>query len=132
MQKFLINTALLFILIIIPVLPGYLHLFNKISNPPMIICTENGKYLKMNILKGKYSKLEALVTKTFDHKSDNDKTPVPIVLDRTINLFIYTLPSKISLFVTPFLINKLFYSRNIKQDSIYIGPSSPPPEFVFN
>lgn len=132
MRKIFINTVLLFILIALPTLPSYLQLLNKISNPPLITCTPNGSKIKMYTLKGRFYDLENILTTSLNNKSDNNKTPIPTILERALNIFMCILPSKISLFITPFSINKKIYSKNYKLGPIYICPFSPPPEFPLN
>ncbi|WP_456379461.1 hypothetical protein [Lutibacter sp.] len=124
---------LLFILIVLPTMPSYLHLLNKVSNPPLITCTSNGTKIKMYTLKGRFFKLESFFSKAFQNSSNrNNKSTVPNTLERTVNMLICVLPSKVDM-VIPFLVlidKKKSNNNIITKKSISLIPSTPPPELI--
>ncbi|MEN8123951.1 MAG: hypothetical protein ABFR32_02400 [Bacteroidota bacterium] len=128
MKKLLINSTLLFILVIFPVIPSYLNLYNQISNPKLKLCVDNGVDKNINILKGDLAYLEAIFARALENnKNEESKTHE---LNITINLLFFTSQSKIDFF-NPFItINKLMYSKNNDLSAIYLKIPSPPPKYI--
>ncbi len=127
MKKLLINSALLFILVIYPIIPSYLHLYNQVSNPKLKLCVDIGIDKNINILKGDLAYLEAIFSRALENKKNNE--PTTYESNIIINLLFFTSQSKID-FIKPLLrINKLLFSKNDNLSSIYLKIPSPPPKF---
>ena len=128
MKKLLINSTLLFILVIYPIIPSYLHLYNQISNPKLKLCIDSDVSISINILKGDLAYLEAIFSRALENKKNDKSTSHEI--NTIVNLLFFTSHSKIN-FIKPLIkINKLFFSRNNKLSSIYLKIPSPPPKYI--
>lgn len=129
MKNLVLNGSLLFILIIYPLLPSYLHLYNQISNPKIKLCIE-GKYESMNILKGELADLEAFFTNDTENNSDNNGMPTGQELNNRLNLFVNTSQTKLNVHAPLTIIDKLFYSKSNDLSEIYLKIPSPPPKYI--
>ncbi len=130
MRKLFVHTILLILLIIIPTIPGYLRLYNQYSNPPLILCVDNGGYRKLSVLKGDLDYLEAIFERALENTSKKEGVPLNELMQKITNLFIYTVQVSIDIFKDPDIINRSFYHRNNDIASVYISPPSPPPENI--
>ncbi len=130
MKNLILNSFLLFILIIYPLLPSYLHMYNQISNPKIKLCVKNGNYESMNILKGDLADLEAFFTIDIENESDNNGMPIEQELINRLNLFVNTSSSKLDVKAPIIIIDKLFYSENNDLAAIYLKIPSPPPKYT--
>ncbi len=129
-MKALVNSALLFILIIFPILPSYLHLYNQISNPELELCSDNGNSKKIRILKGDLAYLEAIFSRAMENKKNSKEEPTSQVLNSSVILLFFTAPSKID-FINPYaVINKVLYSKHNNLSTIYLKIPSPPPKYI--
>ena len=128
MKNLILNSALLLILIVVPIIPGYLRIYNQQSNPKLKLCVENGRNGNMNILKGDLAYLEAIFSRALENNDNED--PKSHELKNTINLLFFTSQSKFD-FKDPVLkINKLFYSKNNNFSTVYLKIPSPPPKNI--
>lgn len=126
MKKLLLNSTLIFILLISPLIPSYLHLYNQISSPKIKLCYDNGNRKSINILKGDMAYLEAIFSRAFENKNNDE--PISHEINRTINILFFISQSKMG-FIKPIVkINKLFFSKNNDLSSIYLKIPSPPPK----
>ncbi|MEN8188015.1 MAG: hypothetical protein ABFR05_12875 [Bacteroidota bacterium] len=130
MKNIVINSAFLFLLVIFPTIPGYLHLYNQSSNPKTKLCIKNGATERINILKGDLAYLEAIFSRALENKSDNNDMPNSQETNNTINLFVYSSSLKIDYFIPQLLIDKLLYSKNNDLSSVYLKVPSPPPKHI--
>ena len=128
MKNLILHSALLLILIVVQVIPGYLHIYNQKSNPKLKLCVENGRNGDMNILKGDLAYLEAIFSRALENSSNNKDMPTSLEL--TTMTLIYTSPSKIEIFKPLINIDKLLYSKNNNLSSIYLKIPSPPPKYI--
>jgi len=128
MKKLLFNSTLIFIMVIFPLVPSYLHLYNQISSPKIKLCYENGNRKSINVLKGDLAYLEAIFSRTLENNDKED--PKSQELKNTINLLFFTSQSKFD-FKDPVLnINKLLYSKNNNFSTVYLKIPSPPPKNI--
>lgn len=126
MKKLLLNSTLIFILLISPLIPSYLHLYNQISSPKIKLCYDNGNRKSINILKGDMAYLEAIFSRALENKNNDE--PISHEINRTINILFFISQSKMG-FIKPIVkINKLFFSKNNDLSSIYLKIPSPPPK----
>ena len=126
MKKMVTNITLIFLLVIFPLVPSYLHLYNHISSPKLKLCIETGVERKINILKGDLAYLEAIFSRAME--KENNEDPKSHELNNAINLLFFTSQSKFD-FKDPVLkINKLLYSKNDNLSSTYLKIPSPPPK----
>lgn len=129
MKNVIINIVFLFLLIVLPAIPGYLNLYNQISNPKVKLCLENGTTESINILKGDLDYLEVILSKALENNSDNKDLPSPQETKNNLNLFVYTSSLKIDVLIQQILVDKLLYSKNNDLSSIYLKIPSPPPKY---
>ena len=129
MKNVIINIVFLFLLIVLPAIPGYLNLYNQISNPKVKLCLENGTTERINILKGDLDFLEIIFSKALENNSDNKDLPSPQETKNTINPYVYTSSLKIDVVIQQILVDKLLYSKNNDLSSIYLQIPSPPPKY---
>jgi len=127
MKSLILHSALLLILIVVQVIPGYLHIYNQKSNPKLKLCVENGRIGNMNILKGDLAYLEAIFSRALENSSNNKDMPTSQELN--IITLIYTSPSGIDIYNPLSSINKLLYSKNSNLPSVYLKIPSPPPKY---
>ena len=126
MKKLLLNSTLIFILVLFPLIPSYLHLYNQISSPKIKLCYDNGTRKSINILKGDMAYLEAIFSRALENKNNDE--PISHEINRTINILFFISQSKFD-FKDPILkINKLFFSKNNDLSLIYLKIPSPPPK----
>ena len=128
MKNLILNSALLLILIVVPIIPGYLHIYNQQSNPKLKLCVENGRYGNMNILKGDLANLEAIFSRALENNDNED--PKSHELNNRINLFFFTSQSKFDFKDQELKINKLLYSKNNNFSTVYLKIPSPPPKNI--
>ena len=126
MKKLLLNSTIIFILVIFPLIPSYLHLYNQVSSPEIKLCYDNGNRKSINILKGDIAYLEAIFSRALENKNSDE--PISHEINRTINILFFISQSKIG-FIKPIIkINKLFFLKNNDLPSIYLKITSPPPK----
>ena len=65
MKKLLLNSTIIFILVIFPLIPSYLHLYNQVSSPEIKLCYDNGNRKNINILK---TNIKAIIVNIFTPK----------------------------------------------------------------
>ncbi len=127
MKNILLNSTLLFLLIIFPLIPGYLRLYNQKSNPKIKLCTQNGIQKNMNILKGDLAYLEAILSRALEN--NKNELPTSKELTNTFNILVYTTPTtKINIFSSKTITKKLFYSKENNFSTVYLKIPSPPPK----
>ena len=112
MKNILVISVFLFLLVVFPAIPGYLTLYNEMSNPKTKLCGENGATKRISILKGDLDYLEVIFSKALENNSNNKDLPGPQETKNTINLFVYTSSLKIEVVSRQLLVEKLFYSKN--------------------
>ena len=126
MKKLLLNSILIYLMVIFPLIPGYLNIYNQISSLKVKACYENGNRKKINILKGDLAYLEAIFSRALENNDNEDSKSHE--LNNTINLLFFTSQFKFD-FKNPLLrINKLLYSKNNNLSTIYLKILSPPPK----
>ena len=127
MKKFILNSVLLFLLIIFPLLPGYLRLYNQKSNPQLKLCIQKDVNKSMNILKGDLAYLEAILSRALEN--NKNEMPTSQELNNTFNLLVYTTPTtKINILSSLIVTNKLFFSMENNFSTVYLKIPSPPPK----
>jgi len=127
MKNLLLNSTLLFLVIIFPLIPGYLRLYNQKSNPQLKLCIQKGVNKNMRILKGDLAYLEAILSRALENNK-NEK-PTSQELNNTFNLLVFTTPTtKINIFSSLIITKKLFYSKENNFSTIYLKIPSPPPK----
>jgi len=127
MKNILLNSTLLFLLIIFPLIPGYLRLYNQKSNPQLKLCIQKDVNKNMRILKGDLAYLEAILSRALEN--NKNELPTSKELTNTFNILVYTTPTtKINIFSSKTITKKLFYSKENNFSTIYLKIPSPPPK----
>ena len=128
MKRLLINSILLIILIGIPLVPSYLHLYyiTVKSNPTISINYDTSDNL--DVLKGDITYLKAIFLRATKNNSTNNGEEAPQRTSNTISQLVFTIPSKIEFYTPQIIDRKLLISGKSNLTTIYLKIPSPPPK----
>jgi len=128
MKRLFINSVLLIILIGIPLVPSYLHIYYVSINTNQTTSIDYETSQNLEVLKGDIAYLKAILFRAFENESNNKGESTPQRTINSVSQLIFTLPSKIEFFIPQIIDKKLLIIGKSNLSAIYLKIPSPPPK----